>query len=98
MKVTRERMTRINLSPHLNYARGWTMRVWRDEPPEKQFEANQTLPDPDVLMRINSAAAAQVPMSPYDLAVRVLELDRVAAVEVTDTVGAGEVLYKNWPA
>lgn len=93
--VTRERVTRINLSPYLHYARGWTMRVWRDEPKDKVFEPNQTQPDPDVLARINSAV--QFPMSQYDLALRVLELERVNAVEVTDTVGAGDVLYKDWP-
>lgn len=93
--VTRERISRINLSPYLHYARGWTMRVWREEPKDKQFEANQTLPDPDIQARINSAV--QFPLSPYDLALRVLELERVNAVEVVDTVGAGEVLYKDWP-
>ena len=95
MNVTRERINRINLSPFLHYARGWTMRVWREEPKEKQFDANQTLPDPDVLQRINSAV--QFPMSQQDLALRVLELERVNAVEVTDAVGAGDVLYKDWP-
>lgn len=97
MNILRERVTRISLSPHLNYATGWSMRVWREEPMDsnRSFEPQRTLPDTDVIQTIQKFVS--MANSPLEVAKAVVALERVNAVEIVDVTGAGEVLYKDWP-
>lgn len=92
----RERVSRIALGPHLMYAAGWTMRVWREEPVSKNsFSPSHTGIDDDVLRTIQRLQVP--PAAPHELAAAVLALERVNAVEIVDMSGAGEVHYKDWP-
>jgi len=99
--IYRERISRINLTPHLSYATGWTMRVWREEKlqdrsaPEPVRIPGRTPPDDDILITINRFI--QSPVQPLEIAKAILALDRINAVEVIDLSGFGEVLYKDWP-
>lgn len=93
----RERVSKINLGPLLSYATGWTARIWRQEEIGNPhlFVPGRTLPDDDVLKIISRFVQMAVP--PVELAVAILALDRVNAVEIVDVSGFGEVLKKNWP-
>lgn len=96
--VYRERVCRMNLGAHLNYATGWVMRVWREEEMDvhrDSFLPHRTQPDDDIFRKIQSYV--QIATSPLDVAKGILSLERVNAVEIVDVTGAGEVLYKNWP-
>ena len=95
--IIRERTSKIHLQNHLQYAHGWTMRVWREEPlaSTRTFEPNRVVIDEDI--RIELGKHIQMPSSPLDIAKAVLALERVNAVEVTDLTGHGECLYKDWP-
>jgi hypothetical protein len=97
MHITRERVSKISLSPYLSYATGWIMRVWRAEKLDGDFwrEPGRVHMDGDVLNTVTRFV--QMPVSQLELAKAILALDRVNAVEVTDVSGFGEVLYKDWP-
>ena len=92
----RERISKANLSAHLHFAAGWTMRVWREEPTSSSYPApGRVRMDDDIFMAIGKFV--DQPVSQLELARAILALERVNAVEITDMAGFGEVLYKDWP-
>jgi hypothetical protein len=64
----------------------WTFRVWRE-----QVSLHY---DNDDLWKVTHRQQME---GVKDVALRLLQLDRVNAVEFTDREGNGEVLYKDWP-
>ena len=96
MNLYRERISKANLSAHLHFAAGWSMRVWREEPPASLFPApGRVRMDDDIFVAIGKFV--DQPVSQLELAKAILELPRVNAVEIVDMAGFGEVLYKDWP-
>ncbi len=71
----------------------WKVRVWRKEEDVKLIDDND---DMDVLEIIKKAEKFVTP-SRSNLAVNVLNLEKVNAVEVKDETGFGVVLYRDWP-
>lgn len=93
----RERISKVNLAVYLQYATGWTMRVWRHEKIDGDLFPNpgQTTVDGDISAAIQRFTSH--PVTQLELARAILALERVNAVEVIDFAGFGEVLYKDWP-
>ncbi len=87
----RESMTRVVVG-------GYTVRVWRDEPLEGDLEQSRT----SVRLRIASAfhdAIRDQTNHASELRSwikRIAALDRVAAVELLDADGCGEIVYPDW--
>ena len=93
----RERISKASLSPHLSYATGWTVRVWRAFPVGSDFNGppGRTQLDADILSVIQRYV--ETPVGQLEIAKAILAIDHVNAVEITDLSGFGEVLYKDWP-
>jgi len=70
----------------------WTIRVWRQEPLDYQ----QSVRNVDLRERAMNACV-EVGGDAFFIAMEIMGLDRVNAVEVLDADGNGEVLYKDWP-
>lgn len=90
MEVYIESMTRITIIPQ-----PWqqhVVRVWRQEEewtPQTTEECQAAV--------IKKLGELPRDANQYDMAIAILELDRMNAVEVLDNQGNGPVLYKNWP-
>lgn len=83
MKALIESMTKLHV-------RGWTFRIWREEPKLEHVRSREELDAAFV-------HAASVESAAVAIAVRMFNIDRVNAVEFVDTNGNGTVIYKDWP-
>lgn len=86
MKVLCESMTKFSVRVGLLR---WDVRIWREETGDGSV---------DHAALMEQAASLRTPGDMgVDFAKKVLELDRVNAVEVIDATGNGGVLYRDWP-
>lgn len=70
---------------------GRVIRCWRQEDsPDFDVEDNQ-------VAIYNALQGTSPTLTDHEIALTVLQLDRVNAVEVLNRFGCGVVLYKNWP-
>ena len=86
MNVYRERISRIQ---HKN----WSIRVWRYENLKAVYQ-DASYMNINVQLILDNAKPNT---SQYELAYQILGLSDINAVEVIDSNGTGEVLYKDWP-
>lgn len=83
MSVLIESMTRISLPRY-------TIRVWRQQPEEFQY-------NPGLFTDLESVARANEDDAPVELAKKIAALPNVNAVEVLDWDRGGVVVYNDWP-
>lgn len=90
MNIYIESMTRFEFQR-------FTVRCWRmEESYDLQSEIITRRDIETVLNNMNTDAAHLFSLPQY-IALAVLELDRMNAVEVLDSEGNGCVIYKDWP-
>ena len=92
MNILKESMTRLVLDS--NY-----VRIWREETEHITNESHKQINEMacNIWRDLFIANGRQYNIDREKLAMNILSLDRVNAVEVVDFRGNGAVYYKDWP-
>ena len=84
-------MTTLIESMHKFSFGEYSIRVWREEPPDYEWSED------DVSQFNGGLPLSDIPYSKTQIAAGILALPKVNAVEVLDREGNGVVFYNNWP-